>query len=329
MRNTPPILGVGIDVSKAKLDVCTRTADMEQFFVVPNDATGIRRLISKLRSCQCRIVLESTGRYHILCAFMLSQAELDVRVVNPIEAKRYLRSATRSGKTDRSDAAGLAHMAMLEENVPRFRSTKRDIHIRQKIGLLNSLERQEQSVRLTMRNYCEFQNVMRIPSSPLEKRLKHLANRLQHMRGMLEEEISVLIAEEEGAMAQVKLAQSVPGISPFVAHMLCQGLSMNCTSPKQWISFVGLDVSSRQSGQWKGRGRLSKRGNAYYRKRLSGAAWGAIMNNAAFRAYYDALRAEGRSYREALVIIARKILRVLYGVLKNGQPFSLELCRFG
>ena len=97
---------------------------------------------------------------------------------------------------------------------------------------------------------------------------------------------------------------------------------MESTHPKQWIAFVGLDVTVRQSGNWKGRGKLSKRGNPYLRKRLYTAAWGAQMNDEAFAAEYRNLREAGRTYREAIVILSRKILRIAFAVCKNDRPYE-------
>lgn len=76
---------------------------------------------------------------------------------------------------------------------------------------------------------------------------------------------------------------------------------------------------------WKGKGKLTKRGNPYLRKRLFGAAWGAMMSHPLFRKEYDHLREQGRSYRAAIIILARKILRIAFSVLKNHSSYSDSL----
>ena len=102
---------------------------------------------------------------------------------------------------------------------------------------------------------------------------------------------------------------------------------MDCQDAKQWIAFVGFDIPVRQSGRWKGHGKLSKRGNPYLRKRLFNAAWGAVRNDEDFHRYYVRLREEGRSYRETMVIISRTVLRILFAVQKTGTPYAAEDCR--
>lgn len=329
MKSSTHTLGVGIDVSKRTLDVVLRRRDAEKHFVVSNDAAGIQTLTKKLRPCLCPIVCESTGRYHLLCSYRLSQAGLDVRVVNPLISNRYLRSSIRKKKTDKIDASGLAQMAATSTDLPdRFALSKVDLHIRQKMGLLCALERQLQSQKLSLQNYIECQETFGFQTSDVERQLLIIIRELQHQKHLLEQEIEILIALDPDRAARRDLAVTVPGVSPLLASLLSQLLRTDCVSARQWIAFLGLDISLHQSGQFKGNGKLSKRGNAYLRKRLFCAAWGAVMHHDAFHSYYDQLKTAGRKHKEALVIIARKLLRILFAVLKQEKPFSLDLCIF-
>lgn len=80
----------------------------------------------------------------------------------------------------------------------------------------------------------------------------------------------------------------------------------------QLVAFVDLDVMPRQSGTWRGKGRLSKRGNPYLRKVLYRVAWGLKQNNPVYQAEYERLRAKGTNYVTTLIILSRKFLRFLY-----------------
>ena len=78
-----------------------------------------------------------------------------------------------------------------------------------------------------------------------------------------------------------------------------------------------IDISVRESGRWKNKGKLTKRGNGYLRKRLFQAAWGAKMHNDNFKKYYNHLRDKGKSYVETLMIIAKKIVVIMFNLNKN------------
>lgn len=319
--------GIGIDVSKDALHIALRYEEQDISFEVVNTSEGIHELCKKLKNFKCRIVMESTGRYHLLAAFILSQKGLDVRVVNPITAKRYICASVRKTKTDKADAKALADMAALHRSLPdSFCSTKRDIQIRQKMGLLCSLEKQLSSMRLMAKNYAEFQASMNIRRSRSEYSVTQIIKKLDEQRHLLEKEIEALVLKNGNKEEQYCIAISIPGISPFVGSLLCQILNPDCVSPKQWIAFLGLNIPPRESGTWKGKSKLSKRGNAYLRKRIYSAAWGAVMNNAAFRSYYDRLKDEGKCHVTALLIVARKLLRILHACQKDGVMFSAERC---
>lgn len=322
-------VSVGIDVSKDTLAVAIRSPTKEEQLTVPNSSNGIEALRRRLGRRRCPLVMESTGRYHLLAAFLLSEKGYDVRLVNPLHAKRYINSSIRKKKTDATDAAALAQMAATDQKLPsRFALSKQDIQIRHKIGLLTSVEKHLQSFSRMVKTYVELQDSLDIKISAAEWQVIEMVRELELERARLQLEIQNLILGDAEKRKKQELACSIPGISAFTGSLLCQILNTNCTHAKQWIAFVGYDVSLAQSGNWRGKGKLSKRGNGYLRKCLFCAAWGAVMNNVCFREYYQALKKKGHSHRAAIVIIARKLLRILFSVLKEGKPFSAECCLF-
>lgn len=326
-ESTP--LSIGIDVSKDTLVVAVRFSDREEHLTAPNTANGIKALARKIHGCRCPLVMESTGRYHILSALLLVEKGHDVRVVNPLQSKRYMAASIRKQKTDKTDATALAQMGITEQRLPeRFALTKEDILIRQKIGLLASLEKHLQSLCRTLKTYRELHKKIGITMSKAERALATVVEKLEGQKEQLQTEIQELILRDDEMQRKQALACTIPGIAAFTGSVLCQLLNTGCTHAKQWIAFVGYDVSLAQSGTWRGKGKLSKRGNGYLRKRLYCAAWGAIMNDPRFRTYYDELKKKGHSHRAATVIVARKLLRILFSVLKDGRPFSSDLCLF-
>jgi transposase len=267
--------------------------------------------------------MESTGRYHFLPALLLSGQGYDIRIVNPITTKRYMRSSVRNTKSDPVDATALAQMALLDLKLPApFNFAMSDIALRQKISLLSKLEKKLQSLRMMQREYAEVCALCSTALSPAEIDMKEQIGYLGRAQERLAREIEALVCADETMRRRVELLVTIPGVSRELATILCAHLSMECTHPKQWIAFVGLDITVRQSGNWQGRGKLSKRGNPYLRKRLYTAAWGAQMNDEVFAAEYQKLREQGRTYREAIVILSRKILRIAFSVCKNEKPYE-------
>ena len=101
---------VGIDVSKARLDVAVWPG--AERFSVANDPRGIAELVEKVAALTPQaVVLEATGGLEAMAASELHAAELTVAVVNPRQVREFARSLGRMGKTDRLDALVLAQFA--------------------------------------------------------------------------------------------------------------------------------------------------------------------------------------------------------------------------
>src|SRR5262249_25762678 len=107
------LLFVGIDVSKARLDTALRPSG--QTFADPNTPDGIAALVARLAPLRpALIVLEATGGYEMPLA-----AALHVAVVTSRQARDFARAVGGLAKTDRIDAAVLAHFAEAVRPAPR------------------------------------------------------------------------------------------------------------------------------------------------------------------------------------------------------------------
>ena len=101
---------IGIDVAKDRLDICIRPSG--ETFVVTRDDEGLERLVARLRALSPILVaLEATGGYETVVASALAAAHLPLAVVNPRQIRDFARSTGKLAKTDRLDAAAIAHFA--------------------------------------------------------------------------------------------------------------------------------------------------------------------------------------------------------------------------
>lgn len=101
---------VGIDVSKATLDVCIEPsgAGMQ----VTYDETGVEELVARLQEiAPALVVLEATGRLEVRIATALAGKKLPVAVVNPRQVRDFAKATGQLAKGDRVDAAVLAAFA--------------------------------------------------------------------------------------------------------------------------------------------------------------------------------------------------------------------------
>src|SRR4029079_18369725 len=101
---------VGIDVSKARLDVAVVPSG--ESFSSPNDDEGIEKVVGRLRELQPALVLlEATGGLERRALARLVTAGLPAMAVNPRNVRDFGRSLGKLAKTDRIDAVILARFA--------------------------------------------------------------------------------------------------------------------------------------------------------------------------------------------------------------------------
>ena len=100
-----PHVVVGIDVSKAQLDVALRPT--EDWWHVSNEAWGITGWVERLQAVQpTRSVVEATGGLEGPAAGALAEAGLPVVVVNPRHARDVAKATGRLAKTARLEREG-------------------------------------------------------------------------------------------------------------------------------------------------------------------------------------------------------------------------------
>ena len=109
---------VGIDVSKATLDVC---ADAKTVCRYENQEKGYRKIIATLPpNSWC--VMESTSTYGYRFADYFISHGFTVSVVNPLSVKRFAQMNLSRTKTDKADAKLIAEYAKIAE-LPKYKPT--------------------------------------------------------------------------------------------------------------------------------------------------------------------------------------------------------------
>jgi transposase len=311
MQNTQQLVSVGVDMAKYKFDAAFVYGDNDSAVdTFENTNVGIRKFVRKLQKQKTAgavpCVLESTGLYHLNMALMVHQAGYTVSVINPLITKKYQHSSIRNAKTDTIDALRLAEIGLKEPKLPVFSGNIPSIEAKKLACYMSKLENIKKQMKASMHFVKMTQDI-----TGLDIDLDHSEEAMSE----LEEQILV-ITEKIKSLAPVEaktISDNVYGLSHEKVSVVLSMLGdKQFTSRDQLIAFVGLDVMPRQSGTWRGKGRLSKRGNPYLRRVLYQIAWGLKQNNETFKKKYEELRAKGVNYVTTLIILARKFLRGLY-----------------
>jgi len=206
---------IGIDVSKAILDVCiVREEGKPQHRKFANDAADFPKLLRWVRhlaaEASCHFCLEATGAYGRAFTAFLVEASQKVSVVNPARVKYSGMARGQSNKTDPHDALTIADFCR-KENPPPWRAAQPEVQT------LVALVRRLQDLKDQLR-----QEHNRLGEPGL---LPAVARSLQKSVDFLREEITLLKKDIEthvGAHPRLKAdrerLKSIPGVSDTTAH---------------------------------------------------------------------------------------------------------------
>ena len=126
-----------------------------------------------------------------------------------------------------------------------------------------------------------------------------------------------------------EILETIPGFGPISSHKVLAFLpnqvlhtGSNRQAAARLQAFMGNDPRLRQSGQWKGQTKMSKRGVETLRTALFQAAFNASRTDPELRAFYLRKRGEGKHHEVALSHLMRVLTRRLVAVLRSGKPYQ-------
>jgi transposase len=311
---------LGIDISKSTFDVALIFDDKVKTKKFNNNAKGFDELKEWL-DCKsitnCRICMEATGIYGLKIAEYLYINNFKVSVVNPARIKGFAMSKLSRVKTDKKDSELIAdfckvmkpdlwqptpkHIEELQQWVKRLDSLIGNKNIES-----NRLESADKNVSLNIKAHIDFLN------KQIEEVERSIINHIKNHKDLNDKS---------------QLLNTIPGVGEKTISVILAFLNTgNFNSVKQAVAFLGLNPKPRQSGtSISGRSRISKTGDASQRKAFYMPALVCIRFNPIIKDFAERLSSTGKSKMIVVVASMRKLIHIIYGVLKNKTPFNPEL----
>lgn len=315
---------VGIDIAKAKFDVAVLIPKSPiRHRTFPNSAEGFGDLIYWLEgevfACHPHFCMEATGRYGERLAFFLHDAGFPISIVNPSCVKNYARSKLRRTKTDKVDAALIAEYCSKESPMlwtPIPKASRELQQMCRELEHIKCLLADEKNRLKSGSHIPAVRDCMDSRASFFEAQIK-----------LLEGQIDSHIAESKVLKRQKKLLLTIPGIGNTTANALLSEIPdiSKFRSARQLVAFAGLVPREQSSGTLQGKTRMSKVGSSRLRKLLYMPAVSAKRYNPVIIALCSRIEDTGKSKMVALGASMRKLIHIVFGVLKSGKPFNKRL----
>jgi transposase len=261
------------------------------------------------------VVFESTASYGEALHEAMYKAGLQVSCVNPRMAKHFKLSLNQQAKTDRIDALTLARYGAERKPPVRPPISPTLKRLRAWVGELDALVEERRRLLNRIENTTD-----KIVLQHQEATLRALEKRIE----AVDRSIASLIQGDPTLARHSQLLQTIPGIASRTAsRVLAHIEGKDFESARSLAAYAGLAPTIHQSGtSVLKRPHLGKIGNASLRRALYMPASVAKRCCLPISRWADSLLSRGKSKKSVRAAVMRKLLHIIFGVLKHDQPFD-------
>jgi len=305
---------IGVDVSQDDLVICRD--DQGGLTTIDNTSDAIKSWLGTVPD-SARIAVEATNTFHVELVERAHRLGHAVFVLDGYKLNRYRESVGGRAKTDASDARLLLRYLDREWRDLRpwspppkgYRALQRLINrratlIQAKTALVQSLQ----------------------TLTEIRPSIKALLQQLDRVDQQIQKQMLKAL-QQQGWQADRARLMAIEGIAEITSTALIMAFHRGSFRKSDaFIAFIGLDVRTRASGKFKGHGKLSKKGSPELRRLLFLAAMTA-RRSPAWQDFYERQLERGKSRIQALVILARKLARVAFALLKNQTEYQPKIAK--
>jgi transposase len=309
----------GIDVSGDSLDVCYQLPEGNlAWSKCINNAEGFKVLWQQTGKLY-HFVMESSGVYQLPFCFFLEGKKARYSVVNALQIKRYIQMKLERNKTDKKDAFHICMYGV--EHTPACYEMPSQLYFECR-AINNAIETITTEIT-SFKNKLHALSKLEIDSKVIVAGYKKILRDLQAELKKFEAELYKKLEAWQPDM--VKQVRSVVGIGKRATAILIvttQGFKHTATY-QQLISYAGLSPKEYSSGSSiRGKVRICKQGGSLLRHTLYMCALNAKETNGACKALFDRLVAKGKNKKLAIIAVANKLLKQVFGMVKNECLFD-------
>jgi len=324
-------INVGLDISKDSFDasIIKMLEDLKQKVAAnkkfKNNHDGFMQLkawvFDKIKDeVEIHFTMEATGVYYEGLAYFLHESKYIVHVVLPNKAKKFIESLDIKSKTDKLDAQSLGRMG-----VERHLRVWNPCSV--KLKSIRFLTRERESIihhRTMLKNQLHALMLSVGESETSIARTQELITFIDNQVTTIEKEIKALISKDIELSRKSEILLTIPGIGiTTIATVVAETNGFaSIENKKQLTSYAGYDIKIRESGAWKGKPKISKKGNSHIRAALYFPAFTVSRLNEEIKEDYERIKNKKKLAMVANTTIQRKLLCLMYTLWKTEKEFK-------
>lgn len=321
------VICVGIDISKAELDICLLEGEKTEQFTILNERKFIKKFVKKhLPKEGVLIGMENTGRYTWPLLSALEDFEHTVFVIPPLHLSKSLGLVR--GKSDRIDAERICRFTFknreeLREHVPQRAVIK-------ELGVL--LTERKRLIRMKGQITRGFKELNQMDAGIMKSKVcavnRSLIRTLATQITKVEMLIKELVGSDSVLSEQDTLLRSIPGLGPVLSWNIIYRTNefLSVSDPRKLACYAGVVPFEHSSGtSIKGRNRVSPFADRQFKSILHMAAMRAIRLEGELNQYYLRKVEEGKNKMSILNAIRNKIIHRAFAVIREKRPYENRL----
>lgn len=316
---------IGIDVSKQSLSITIVSDHIQELYIsVENNLTGFKKLTKIIKQNNLInpvICMEATGIYSLNIANYMHNLGYFVSITNPVCIHSFAKSKLSRHKTDKVDSKIIAQYASCN-NLARYmpadpiKKELKDLH-----NCRSNLQNEE-------RKFLNFLESSEHLSKDVAKIYKQIIKDINDAIREIDEKIDSLIECNDDIKVDIENIITIPGIGKKTAIAFLSTIEKidSFKNAREVAAFIGLTPKQYSSGSSiNKKSHISKMGSHRLRKELYFPAMSAMRCNELMVKLAQRLRQKGKSGKVIIVAIMRKLVHIIFGIIKNKSTFNPNL----
>lgn len=324
---------MGVDVSKDKLDICILSVNsnfeqkVESTRTFENTQKGIENLIDywSIKTTNHPngfIVMESTGTYHEGLAYTLYSRNINVCIELANKIKHFGKSLNVKTKTDKKDSILIAKYGA--QNTLRYWQpcSKNELNLKQMTRLRLACSK----VLISAKNRMHALSATPVTDPQV---LYFVSNEIEFYSAQIakvDEQIESLIENDDVLKRKSKILMSIPGVGIITtATVIAEtGGFQTFYNVRSLVSYAGLDVAHKESGNSSKKPQISKKGNEKLRTGLYMASLSAAHKAQTLIPLYERVCSGNNIKKKGIIAVMRKVLILMYTLWKTEEMYDPE-----
>lgn len=301
---------IGIDVCKQSLDILSHADDAVS--AIPNALESIVEFLDSFTE-PVVIALEATNTFHELIMDQALQRGYTVYLIDGYRLNKYREAVGVRAKNDCNDAQLLRRYLLSERSHlrPVQAQSKQQRQLWRLLKRRAKLVKMKTELKLSLSDISVDAGIAEELSASFSKAILRITK------------LARCLIKQLDWQPQLTRLRTIPGVGELNAMALMvmfnRGVFANVD---RFIAFIGLDVRVRESGAYRGRSKLTKKGDPEVRRLLFNGARSAARSYPQWQNQKQELMNRGLSEIQVSVIQSRKIARIAYSLMRTGEVYE-------